>query len=305
MDFLELQSFVVICDCKNITEAARRLYITQPALSRRIQDMERELGVTLFVRKSKGIEITEAGHSLYHDAVRLLAQRQAFSEKVESLRSGTIGEIRISASPYWPRLPLMRCISALSVTNPQISLSFNYHPTEDVPRLLLQGDLDVALCDMADLDGISTISYEVLHESAPSILVGRNHRFWNRDRISMEDLSGETVWVYSSSLKNVASAAILYLKRSCPSIRNIFACTSPEDGMFYAISGRSVSLCCTYPGEWLPEARDLVRNIPVDCPDLQAGAMVAAYTKGNIMATSFIELLKKEYHQGKRAADAS
>ena len=295
MDFLELQSFVTICDCRNITEAARRLYITQPALSRRIQDMERELGVTLFVRKSKGIDVTEAGQSLYDDAVQLLAQKQAFSEKVERLQNGVVGTLRIATVPCMPRLPIMRCIAAMARDYPLVAQTFVSDLSTGIPAMLTNRELDVALCCKSEINGRRDIPCEILAEGGITFLVGRGHRFWSRERITVEDLAGETIRVFNPPSQSVAAAAILFLKRRCPSIKNVFTCASIDECVFYAMTGQAISLCGSFPEEWLPETQDVARSIPLDCPRQDMAALVAAYNPDNPLALTFIDFLKREY----------
>lgn len=294
MDFLELQSFVTICDCRNITEAARRLYITQPALSRRIQDMERELGVTLFVRKSKGIEVTEAGQSLYDDAVRLLAQRQAFSEKAERLQNGVMGNLRIALSPCLPQLPMMRCIAAMARDYPLVAQSFVSDITPGIPAMLGNRELDVALCCKSDVGGYRDIACETLVENGLSFLVGRGHRFWDREQISIDELAGETIRVFSPPSRNIAAEAILFLKRNCPTIKNIFTCSTVDECLFYAMTGHAISLCGSTVGERLLSFQDVARNIPLDYPSQSFSSLVAAYSPDNPLALIFIDYLKKE-----------
>ncbi len=295
MDFLELQSFVVICDCRNITEAARRLYVTQPALSRRIQDMERELGITLFVRKSKGIEVTEAGLSLYEDAVQLLAQRQAFSEKVERLQRGTAGTLRIASAPYLCRLAMMRCVAAMARDYPMVTQSFVSDLSTGIGEMIQRGNLDVALCFRSDLVSWRDISWQRVAECRVSFLVGQGHRFWDREKIFPRDLAGETIWVFCPPAHHLSATAITTrLRQQCPDIRNIFYTTSMKDAIFYAMTGQAISLYGIVPGDWMPVDRDVARNIPLESPHSGQGLLVAASNPDKPMAQVCINYLKRE-----------
>lgn len=295
MDFLELQSFVTICDCKNITEAARRLYITQPALSRRIRDLEEELGITLFVRRSKGIEITQAGMRLYQDAVHLLDQRQDFSVKARRLQNSRVGTVRFAAAPNMPKLPILRAVSAMARDYPEVAQIFQTDLSHDLPYMLAQNQMDVILCGKGEASTSPDIQYEVLYESPLSVFVGKGHKLWARDCISWEELSGETVILHSGRVRNIEPHMELTLRRYCPSIKHIFHCKSVEECMFNAAAGRYVALCGT--SEWdLPAIPDVLRIIPIEGPAIDWGSPAAACNPQNPFAIIFTEYLKKEFH---------
>lgn len=296
MDFLELQSFVTICDCQNITEAARRLYITQPALSRRIRDLEEELGVTLFVRRSKGIEITEAGTRLYQDAVHLLNQRRDFSVKAHRLQNSQVGTVRLAVAPNMPHIPFLRAVSAMARDYPEVTQIFQADLFYGFPHMLSQNQLDVILCGKGEASTSPDIHYEVLYESPLSIFVGKGHRFWTRERISWDDLSGETVVLHSGRVRNIEPHVELTLRKHCPSIKHIFYCKSIEECMFNAAAGRYAALCGTSEWECLPATPDVLRNIPIEGPEIDWSSPAAAYNPQNPFALVFTEYLKKEFH---------
>lgn len=296
MDFIELQSFVTICDCKNITEAARRLYITQPALSRRIRELEEELGVTLFVRRSKGIEITEAGTRLYQDAVHLLDQRQDFSLKARRLQNSQVGTVRIAVTPNMPKIPVLRAVSAMARDYPEVTQIFKPDLIRGVPSMLSQNHLDVILCGKGEVLTFPDIHYEVLCENPLSVFVGKGHRLWAWEGISWEDLSGETIVLHLGRTQNLEPHIELTLRKYCSSIKHIFCCKSIEECMFNAVTGRYIALCGTSEWEYPPAIPDVLRNIPIEGPAIDWSSPAAAYNPQNPFALIFTEYLKKEFH---------
>lgn len=296
MDFLELQSFVTICDCRNITEAARRLYITQPALSRRIRDLEKELGVTLFVRRSKGIEITEAGTRLYRDAVHMLEQRDRFSAKATRLQGAASGALRLAVAPYFPYAPVLRGISAMAADRPEVMQIFKGEA--GFPDLLIQDRVDLILCVKGEVMSLPDIHYEVLYESPLSIFVGRGHRLWEKERVSWEDLAGETLVLHQCAAQTAEASVELTLRRRCPSIKHIFFCKSVEECIFYAAAGKSVALCGTGECEYLPAVPEVVKNVAVEGAAIDWSSPAAAYNPENPFALTFIDYVKQGFHGG-------
>ena len=294
MDFLELQSFVTICDCRNITEAAHRLYITQPALSRRIRDLEKELGVTLFVRRSKGIDITEAGMRLYRDAVHMLEQRERFSQKAMCLQGAASGVLRLAAAPYIPHAPVLRGISAMAADYPEVMQIFKGEP--GFPDLLIQDQVDLILCVKGEVMGLSDIHYEVLCDSPLSIFVGRGHRLWERERVSWKDLAGETIVLHQCVAQTAEAFVELTLRKNCPSLRRVFFCSSIQECLLYAAAGKTVALCGRDECEYLPAVPDVVKNLPVEGAAIDWSSPAAAYNPKNPLALTFIQYVKRGFY---------
>ena len=77
VEIRQLQYFVAVAECESVSAAARRLFVTQPALSRQIRQLEREAGQALFVRGAKGMELTDAGAGVLVQAQRALAAHRS------------------------------------------------------------------------------------------------------------------------------------------------------------------------------------------------------------------------------------
>lgn len=296
MDFLELQSFVTICDCRNITEAARRLYITQPALSRRIRDLEKELGVTLFVRRSKGIEITETGMRLYRDAVHMLEQRERFSTKAMRLQGAASSALRLAAAPYFPHIPALRGISAMAEDYPEVIQIFKGEFSHGFSNLLIQDQVDIILCVKGEVMGLPEIHYKVLYDSPLSIFLGRGHRLWERERVSWKDLAGETIVLHQCVAQTAETFVELTLRKNCPSIKRIVFCKSVAECIFYAAAGKALALCGAEECAYLPAVADVIKNVPVKGPSIDWSSPAAAYNPENPLALTFIEYMKRGFH---------
>ena len=100
MDLREIRTFVTVADLGGVSRAAERLYITQPALSRRIAGLEAELGLRLFDRVGRRLLLTSEGAQLLQECRGLLSYTSAVRERAEGLRRGDAGLLRVSASPH-------------------------------------------------------------------------------------------------------------------------------------------------------------------------------------------------------------
>src|SRR2546423_13420569 len=86
-----LRYFVVVGETRNLSRAAAELHVAQPALSRQIRDLERQLGVDLLERHPKGVTPTPAGEALIHGAPRILANTTIALERAEATPAGRRG----------------------------------------------------------------------------------------------------------------------------------------------------------------------------------------------------------------------
>ena len=96
MDTEQIRDFLTVARYKNFSKAAESLYIGQPAFSRRISALERQLGVQLFLRSNKAVELTKAGEILREEAQHIIEQLEQLEEKMQAAEQGVTGSIRVT-----------------------------------------------------------------------------------------------------------------------------------------------------------------------------------------------------------------
>ena len=97
MELRQLRYFVAVADTGNISRAARKIFLTQPALSRQIKALEEEVGQCLLERHAHSVRLTPAGEVMLHEARELLRLADQAVERVKA--SGTGGRLRIGYAP--------------------------------------------------------------------------------------------------------------------------------------------------------------------------------------------------------------
>ena len=117
MDLRALISFVTVCRLGNITRAAEALYISQPALTRQIQELEQELGCQLLVRSTRSLSLTENGYLFMLRAQEILdLAKQAKNELSENEISSTASSASASSkAKSWITLPMPWCSSIKNI----------------------------------------------------------------------------------------------------------------------------------------------------------------------------------------------
>jgi DNA-binding transcriptional LysR family regulator len=107
MDLRQLRYFIAVAEEGHITRDAYRLGIQQPPLSRLIRAIEQDLDVRLFIRKPRGVELTEAGLAFYREATQVLASVENAVETTRSTARGERGRICVGVTPTGPFVPFV------------------------------------------------------------------------------------------------------------------------------------------------------------------------------------------------------
>jgi DNA-binding transcriptional LysR family regulator len=184
-----LRYFAVVADELHVGRAAARLYISQPALSQGIRTLEDQVGMPLFVRHPRGMELTEQGRALLAEAEDLLERSDRLERTVAELRRGSSGTLRIGVPPGAPRTLLPELLAPLRAEHPDAAVEVREATTPDQLAALHDGSLDVGLVrEPIDDDRLSrrSLLVEPLGVSLPA-----EHPLAGREAVSMHDLEGE------------------------------------------------------------------------------------------------------------------
>ena len=142
MEFKQLEAFVAVVDYGSFSEAARRLYLTQPTISAHIRSLEDELHMKLIIRTTKKTTITAKGYQLYDSAVRMLDIRNNLLENFTGAHKHMID---LSASTIPSSYLLPELLAAFGKTHPDVYFhSFQSDSSESISRVL-DGTVDLAL----------------------------------------------------------------------------------------------------------------------------------------------------------------
>lgn len=183
-----LTAFVTVADELHFGRAAARLHTTQPAVSQQIKRLELQLGVELFARTRNSVELTEGGRAVLEPAraaVRAIAVTQ---EAAESVVAGEHGLLRLGFSPGAHDIALV-LLGALGRRLPRLRLQTGQQSSSALARLLLGGELDIAIGFATE--PMAGIAAETLTEEEAVLAVARTHPLAARDIVGLSDLRRE------------------------------------------------------------------------------------------------------------------
>ncbi|MDX2215052.1 MAG: LysR family transcriptional regulator [Oculatellaceae cyanobacterium bins.114] len=191
IELRHLHYFIAVAEELNFGRAAERLHIAQPPLTRQIHQLEKELGVELFHRTTRRIELTEAGQVYLPEARRVLAQVQEGATLAQLASRGEVGRLMVGfeGSSAYDIVPL--AVKAFREKFPRVSLIVREMTTGDQVRALHEGHLGLGfvvppLSDTRDLM-VETVLREPLIVAMP-----HDHPQSHQSAVDLADLKDET-----------------------------------------------------------------------------------------------------------------
>ncbi len=144
----ELQAFRTVAQTLNFSLAAERIHITQPALTQRIQSLEKTLGLTLFVRDRKGIKLTEAGlRLLRYCQIKDHLEAELLADLVKAPGGKLGGRLRVAAYSSVLHSVILPSLAPLLRENPAVQFEFSMHEMGSLFAVLERGEADFVVMD--------------------------------------------------------------------------------------------------------------------------------------------------------------
>jgi len=188
MNLRALQYFVKLADLRHFSKAAEACHVSQPTLSTQIMKLEEELGVQLVERSPKNIMLTPVGEEIVQRARLVLSDIDQI--KAVARRSGNPadGVLRLGLFPTLAPYLLPHVVPTLRKRYPNLRLQMAEEKTDDILRMLRQGQLDAALLALPIND--EGLELEVLFEEPFVLALPGGHPLAERGHITIDDLEG-------------------------------------------------------------------------------------------------------------------
>lgn len=154
--------FVTVARCRNISGAARELYISQPAISKAISRLEANLNTSLFVRSSRGVKLTESGEILYRQVETAFSAITQGEEQLRKIQELGIGHLSIGVSATLCKYVLLPYLSRFTKENPHIQISISCQSSYQTMQALENGTVDIGL--IGENDRLEKLSFQPVLE---------------------------------------------------------------------------------------------------------------------------------------------
>lgn len=189
MNLQQLQYFRTLAEEKHYTKASKKLFITQPNLSYAISELEKELGVELFIRRGKSIELSSAGKVFLEYVDKALSALNEGIVKATNMDGKLHGLVRIAYIPSFgnTRLPILLKAFQSSAANADVEFNFIQGVNNEILELLILGKVDLAFCSNPsdEINSIPVCEQEIV------VVVPESHPLAREEFITIGQIADE------------------------------------------------------------------------------------------------------------------
>ena len=267
----QLQFFIAAAEAGSVTGAARALSISQSSVTEAIRALEDDLGVGLFERQARGLEITHKGSAFLRHARQILADvataRSAFRDEAETAR----GRLSLGVTSLVAGYVLSDILSRFRRAHPQVELNVIEDNGDYLQHLLIGGELDVAVMLTSSVRDRTALHVETLLVSPYRLWLPLGHPLAQQEAIALEDVAGQPliqlmVDEIEESTRRLTAALpvkpeIAFRTRSVEAVRSLVATGA----------GLAILPSLVYRPWSLEGDRIEIRDVSGDLPSVQVG----------------------------------
>ena len=189
MDTQALTAFLAVAESGSFSTAAERLFLTQPAVSKRIAQLEQQLGTRLFDRVGRRIRLTEAGEALLPRARQVLLDLEDMRRAISNLTGTVSGTLRIGTSHHIGLHRLPPVLRRFSREYPDVKLDIHFIDSEEAWEAVLHGDLEMGVVTLPPQPDPRLHSQAVWQDPLV-FMAAPEHPLARLDRVTLETLTG-------------------------------------------------------------------------------------------------------------------
>ena len=145
MDVVQLKTLIHVAELGSLSKASDRLHIAQPALSRQIRQLEKELGIYLFERHGRGMAITDAGREVLAHATRIMEEMESIRSSVAGGRAAFRGSVIIGTTPTIAEIVTVPLVRKIREAHPDLSIRFSSAFSGYLLDWLQRGELELTI----------------------------------------------------------------------------------------------------------------------------------------------------------------
>jgi DNA-binding transcriptional LysR family regulator len=263
----QLHYFIAVAEQGSVSRAAHRLAISQSSVTEAIKELEGDLGVPLFERHARGLNITHRGHQFLRHATRILAEvsdaRRSFSED----RAPAQGELHLGVTSLVAGYVLSDLLARYRRANPGIEVSAIEDNGDYLEHLLVGGELDVAVMVISNLRDRMALQAEILEVSPYRLWLPLGHPLAAAEIIGVEDIADQPLIMLTVDEIEANAANLLAVLGARPNVA--FRTRSVEAVRSLVATGAGIALLpdlvyrpWSLEGDRI-EQRDISGNLPV------------------------------------------
>lgn len=290
--FADMQMFVKVVETASISAAADRLDVAKSAVSRRLAELEARLGVQLFQRTTRRLNLTDSGRSFYERCLRILADLDEAEQSVSQQHAALSGKLRVALPLSFGLLHLAPMINAFAAAHPELEFDLDFNDRQI--DLMQEGfDLAVRIAQLTDSSLIARRIAPVRHMACASPSYIAQHgapkapqELANHTCLGYSNLATPDIWTYSDAKNNTSRVKVPLKLRAN---NGDFLCRA-------AVAGQGIILQPTFymadaicRGELVPILRD------IQWPEVNAYAVYPPTRHLSTRVRAFVDYLVAQF----------
>ncbi|WP_422133398.1 LysR family transcriptional regulator [Endozoicomonas sp. ALD040] len=198
MDIPSLTAFLTVAECKSFSQAAEKLHLTQPAVSKRIASLESQLGTQLFDRMGRQINLNEAGRILMPKARQMLDLMKDSRQEISNLKTQVKGTLAIATSHHIGLRRLPDILREYSRRYPDVKLDIRFVDSEVAYEMLSRGEIEFGIVTLSP-DNPDRFESRLVWNDPLIFMAARDHPLSSLKKVTTQQLSEHQAILPSSN----------------------------------------------------------------------------------------------------------
>ena len=296
MNFQQLSTFVTVLSEGSMTAAAEKLYLTQPAVSQQIRNLEEDLGVELLVRGVRQVKPTLQGQLLYEYAKKIMHLTRQAEVAIQSMNSEVKGHLRVGTLNSVGMALISPVIGMFLKNNTKLSIQLNFGSGNEILSGMSKGEIDVAILPETEKEyGRKFTEYEELFLMKDEMwLVGSGKDTSLPRKISIKDYASNPIISLAENYPGFSRQLNLQLTKMNIAAKSTFEATNVGTLKRVIESGLGWGFL---PSHSIRKQIRTGRMTHVDVDEVKYGINLMYYTKNNIESESASDVLFRALSQ--------
>lgn len=209
MDIQNIRAFLMVAETRSFSRAAEKLFITQPAISKRISTLELALDCQLFDRLGKNVQLTQAGEALVPSYQRIITELDETQRIISNLRVQVSGHLKFGTSHHIGLHRLPPVLRQYTNRYPEVELDIQFMDSEQAASLILKGSIELALITLPDAIEKPLTTIPVWSDPMECV-VANDHVLAQQKTVTREKLAehGVLIQSHSTHTRNIIDNAL-------------------------------------------------------------------------------------------------
>ena len=187
MDFAALQAFLAVAETGSFSRAAERIYLTQPAISKRISALEQNVGAQLFDRIGRRVQLTEAGRALLERSRTILNELEDAKRSLANLSGQIRGALSLATSHHIGLHRIPETLKQFHARYPEVQLDLHFMDSEQACQAVERGELELAIVTLPPAP-IARLRCERVWDDPLDVVVAANHPLASNGTVQLRAL---------------------------------------------------------------------------------------------------------------------